>query len=355
MTTIPTIDLGRFSAGSAAEREAIAHAFDEAFRTVGFCSLSNYEHLLPEEAVVALRTQGEAFFALPAAEKQKSYVDGVCGYLGPGAENVAATTGEPSAEPDQVESLNIPAYQDPPWRAAAAEAECPWVKASWLPASAAFCDAALAYFCGVTRVMTELMRLAELALALPPGLFDASYQRPGTLLRIAWYPPPAGKADTERPLYAAHTDFDGFTLLQRGEEEAGGGLQIWSGGEWMTVGATPRTLTINIGDLLARWTNDRWRSTKHRVMRPTASHHHHHQQQQQQQLSPQASSSSSPPPRGRLSLVYFTGPHPDTLVECLPSAKCQPSDGGPPRYAPITAYEHVLAKMHKATEEARSG
>ena len=348
---IPTIDLGAFSAGSAAERETIAGAFDEAFRTVGFCSLSNYQHLLPEEAVTALRTQGGAFFALPAAEKQKSYVDGVCGYLGPGAENVAATAGAPSAEPDQVESLNIPAYQDPPWRAAAAEAECPWAKESWLPASAVFADAALAYFGGVTRVMTELMRLAELSLALPPGHFDASYERPGTLLRIAWYPPPAEEgnataaaADTERQqLYGAHTDFDGFTLLQRGEEAAGGGLQIWSGGEWITVGAAPRTLTINIGDLLARWTNDRWRSTKHRVMRPAAS---------QQQL-PEASS-SSPPLRGRLSLVYFTGPHPDTLVECLPSVKCQPSDG-PPRYAPITAYEHVLAKMQKATEEARAG
>ena len=54
-----------------------------------------------------------------------------------------------------------------------------------------------------------------------------------------------------------------------------------------------------------------------------------------------------------LSLVYFTGPHPDTVVECLQAGKCAPADGGAPRYAPITAYDHVLAKMHAATADGR--
>ena len=55
---------------------------------------------------------------------------------------------------------------------------------------------------------------------------------------------------------------------------------------------------------------------------------------------------------GRLSIVYFTGPHPDTLVECLPSAKCK-GEGETPKYAPITAYDHVLSKMNAATADAR--
>ena len=55
---------------------------------------------------------------------------------------------------------------------------------------------------------------------------------------------------------------------------------------------------------------------------------------------------------GRLSVVYFTGPHPDTLVECLPSAHCT-SDANPPKYAPITAYDHVLLKCEAATADAR--
>ena len=88
------------------------------------------------------------------------------------------------------------------------------------------------------------------------------------------------------------------------------------------------TLTINIGDLLARWTNDRWRATPHRVAPP--------------------SGGQSQP---RLSVVYFTGPHPDTLVERLPSRKC--GDGTqPPLYAPITAREHVELKVNAACAAA---
>ena len=81
-----TLDLGQFSTGSPAERAAIAQAFDGAFRTAGFCYLTGYEHLLPEATIDALRAQSTAFFALPAAEKEKSRVDGEIGYLGPGAE-----------------------------------------------------------------------------------------------------------------------------------------------------------------------------------------------------------------------------------------------------------------------------
>ena len=92
--------------------------------------------------------------------------------------------------------------------------------------------------------------------------------------------------------------------------------------------STAGTLTINIGDLLARWTNDRWRATPHRVAPP--------------------SGGQSQP---RLSVVYFTGPHPDTLVERLPSRKC--GDGTqPPLYAPITAREHVELKVNAACAAA---
>ena len=333
-----TLDLGQFSTGSPAERAAIAQAFDGAFRTAGFCYLTGYEHLLPEATIDALRAQSTAFFALPAAEKEKSRVDGEIGYLGPGAENIAASAGAASAQPDLVESLNLPAYQEPAWHVSAAEAECPWRDEAWLP-TAAFRAAAVAYFGGVNRVMTELYSLAELALELPPSTLGAAFEHPGTLLRLAWYPPcddaqgaegaEGAEGGAGRLRYGAHTDFDGFTILQRGEEQRGGLEVQMPGGEWAAVAAPPGTLTINIGDLLQRWTNDRWKSTRHRVARDTT------------------------PGRGRLSVVYFTGPHPDTVVECLPSPKCAPADGGAPRYAPITAYDHVLAKMHAATADAR--
>lgn len=99
-----------------------------------------------------------------------------------------------------------------------------------------------------------------------------------------------------------------MTILAREPEPAGGaagGLEIQeAGGQWRAVASPAGTLTVNIGDLLARWTNDRWRATLHRVRAPD----------------PPAGAARSP---GRLSMAYFTGPHPETVVECLPSAKCR--------------------------------
>ena len=86
-------------------------------------------------------------------------------------------------------------------------------------------------------------------------------------------------------------------------------------GEFQSVPAIEDGLTINIGDLLARWTNDRWKATMHRVAPP------------------------SDPSGSRLSVVYFTGPHPDTIVKSLDTT------GAPSKYAPVTAREHVQMKI----------
>jgi len=186
------------------------------------------------------------------------------------------------------------------------------------------------------------MRLAEAALGLPDGYFMPSYAKPGTLLRLAYYPATAGIDDGDDGAgdgtwrYGAHTDYDGFTILQRGDvagpsdmgDGAGsGGLEIeWPDGVWRPQPATHGELTINIGDLLSRWTNNRWKATKHRVAPP-----------------PKGSAAAK---RDRLSVVYFTGPHPDTVVQCLPS--CAPPPGQPTAFEPITARAHVQSKIEAA-------
>lgn len=313
----PIINLYKFTQGTSEERKEIARTFDDAFRNVGFVLLSNYQHLLSEEVISSLRSEGKTYFALPLQEKEKNKVDGPIGYLGPGAENVAASAGKAADEPDPVESLNLSAYQEKTWCASNAHAECPWQNESYVPKAKAFRDTAVDYFAGATKVMTELMRLSELALNLPPNYFDEFFERPGTLLRVAWYPP----TKKQQLRYGAHTDYDGFTILQR--HEGDDGLEIQVGAQWVPIVAPANTLTINIGDLLARWTNDRWSSTKHRV-------------------------AQSATPEGRLSIVYFTGPHPEAMVECLPS--CLP-ENSKPKYEPITAFEHVQAKMKAATQD----
>ena len=152
------------------------------------------------------------------------------------------------------------------------------------------------------------------------------------------------------PTDGAHTDYDGFTILAREEEPHGdqggaGGLEIKEqhgggggcrdeAGGWRAVASPPGTLTVNIGDLMARWTNDRWRATMHRVRSSPYS-------------TAAAAGGGGTLLPSRLSIAYFTGPHPSTLVDCLPSAKCLEGRGGK-RYPPITAAENVDAKLSAA-------
>ena len=364
---LPTVDMNDWLHGGSKAREAISSAFDQAFQQFGFCNVRGFEELLPQAVIDEARKQAKGFFALPLEEKRRlAHVDGVVGYLGPGDETVSesAGSGANAAQPDPVESLNLPAYQEEGhnWRAAEAEAECPWKAAPYLPTSpAGLPAAALAYFAGATRLMAELMELMESALNLPPHHMHKPFEKPGTLLRFAYYPPvgrkagakPAGKGSAKAAAkgsakaaskagtpanpalrYGEHTDYDGFTILQREGDEGGdnGGLEIeMPDGTWAQVPALAGMLTINIGDLFARWTNDRWRAAKHRVSMPKPS--------------------AKPASEGRLSLVYFTGPHPDTLVTCLPSTKCRRQ---PPQYEPIKAGEHVQMKMLAATATARA-
>lgn len=186
---VPLVDLSRFTNGAAVERQLVAEEWDSAFRDVGFCLLTGYEDLLPRTTIDMLRSQALPFFSQEPSIKQRAYVDGMVGYLGPGAENVAASAGPTIAGPDLVESLNLTGYQEPgsEWRAANAEAECPWVATQpGLPGELRMVGAR--YWGGATRLMMALMELSEEALELRPGELSSSFQMPGCLLRFAYYP-----------------------------------------------------------------------------------------------------------------------------------------------------------------------
>ena len=116
---------------------------------------------------------------------------------------------------------------------------------------------------------------------------------------------------------------DGFTFLSRAAFSKGLEIQL-STQEWVSVAPPPNCLVVNIGDLLARWSNDRWRATMHRVSNPPSAEE-------------QVDSS--------LSVVFFSGPHPTTVVECLPSDKVR---GDAPKYPATTAEEHVRRKLELA-------
>ena len=116
----------------------------------------------------------------------------------------------------------------------------------------------------------------------------------------------------------AHTDYGIVTVLWA---EPVAGLQIVGpDGEWIDVIPADDALVVNLGDLTAQWTNDHWRSTVHRVVPPTV----------------------VAGPAVRRSAAFFLDGNWDAVVECLPT--CTSADD-PPRYAPVTAGQHLMAKL----------
>lgn len=189
------------------------------------------------------------------------------------------------------------------------------------PDDPAFVAAWEAAFGALDALAVRVIRLCALALGLEEGFFDGKVDRsPGTM-RANHYPAVASAPPAGTPRGGAHTDYGSITLL-RTDGEPGLEVQDERGG-WHPVPAVPDGFVVNIGDLLARWTNDRWRSTWHRVVLPP----------------------TPPPWPRRLSVAFFQTPNPDTLVESLPST-------GAPRYEPVLAGDWFDAKIRSIYVES---
>ena len=119
---------------------------------------------------------------------------------------------------------------------------------------------------------------------------------------------------------SAHTDYGTLTILL--PDDAPGGLQVKARGDdrWLPVPHVPGAFVINLGDLMRRWTNDKWESTLHRVVPP-----------------PEDAEGST----RRQSIAFFHNINADYVVECIPT--CTDKDN-PPKYPPITAQDHLMQK-----------
>jgi len=289
---------------------------------VGFAIITG--HGVDPNTISTLRNGALDFFAQPSNAKLEfnhgPYGTPEGGYTGMGTESVSRSRdqhgsdggegGSKDALPDLVESfVFLPAS--------------PKLKPQMFEA------AGHAYHGEMLRVLGCLHRLSAAALGLDRNFFEPFYSpHAEVFLRMAFYPPLGKAAQASSALrYGEHTDYTGFTILHQDEADVGamdaGGLQVrLRSGEWHAVQPQPNAFVVNIGDLYEVWTNGRWRSTVHRVMKP-----------------PAGSRAATQP---RLSIPFFTGPHNDAIIKAIPT--CIDAEH-PAKYEPVRALDHLLKKL----------
>ncbi|MEU8777900.1 2-oxoglutarate and iron-dependent oxygenase domain-containing protein [Streptomyces sp. NPDC048606] len=314
---VPVIDLGPWRSGGPAARARIATRVDEALQSAGFLLVTG--HGVDPALASRIREAARTFFRLPPAHKRPYAVDvGGRGWLGPGAEANSYAEGRPSP-PDLKESWSW-AAQDP---TGVPEVDAQWFRPNTWPAEVPELRPPVeAYLAAMRALSDELLELLAAALTLPDDHFTRHTGHPTWGFNVNWYP---GTGTVGAPLpgqfrIGAHTDFGTVTVLDR--EPGAGGLQIHTDAEgWQDAPWDPAALTVNIGDLLARWTGDRWRAGRHRVLPPPA----------------------DAPAEELLSLVYFYECDPHTRVESLPAPL------GRVAHEPVDSHAYLRGKLDAIT------
>jgi isopenicillin N synthase-like dioxygenase len=263
---IASLDVRAWFGGDAADRARIAGQVDQTLQRSGFMLVNG--HGVAPGLRAETRRAAHEFFALPASVKAAYAVTvGGRGWLPTGVEANGYAEGT-ETPPDLKETFAIGA--DEPTGDPATDAV--WFLPNVWPAQVPALRPALElYRAEMRRVADGLLRVCADALGLPTEFFAPATTHPTWTLNVNWYPSRTRLGEPEEGQYriGPHTDFGTLTVLDR--EYGSGGLQVCTAdGEWIDAPYEPDAYTINVGDLLARWTGDRWLSARHRVLPPPA-------------------------------------------------------------------------------------
>jgi isopenicillin N synthase-like dioxygenase len=303
---VPIVDL------SAADNLGqVARGIKTACETTGFFYVVN--HGVSEVLQRGALAQTARLFGLPLAAKQQHDISRskyMRGYFGHGADKSDGVHDDIKEGFDL--ALDLP--ETDPYVRARLPFYGPNTWPSGLPA---FKPVIEGYYDAMIRLGTTLLRAFAIGLGVAEGFFDSRFARPMAQMRLLRYPPHHGLA--ERRIGAGeHTDFGYLTMILQDEA---GGLEIRdTGGAWVPVPPLPGSLVVNIGDLMQRWTNNRYIATMHRVVNNRD--------------------------RARYAIAFFMDPDYHARIECLPSCA---GPTRPARYPPITAGEYMLRRFGETT------
>jgi isopenicillin N synthase-like dioxygenase len=309
-SSIPQLDLHNFTQGTLEQRQHFVLDIGLAYEDVGFVAITNHGFSDTDRDVLYATVQ--QFFALPNDVQQRYEIPGgggQRGYTGKGKEHAKNSNtgdlkefyhvgqfvqGETMPYPDNVFPTEVPAFE------------------------AITCKA----YKTLENAGRDILRALALFLELPEDYFDLKIYNGNSILRaIHYFPienPDAVPADAVRA--GEHEDINLITLLMGASAD---GLQVLRrDGTWVPVTVIPEAVVVNVGDMLQRLTNNRLRSTTHRVVNPPRELMH----------------------TSRYSIPFFLHPRSEMDLTVLPNCV---SAEKPAAYAPITAGVYLNERLRE--------
>lgn len=308
MTNIPSVDLADFLSDDPKRKEKFIHEIGSAYEDIGFVALKN--HFLSDELVEKLYAQVEKFFQLPKETKlgyEREDLGGQRGYVSFGKEHAKGKKegdlkefwhfGQEVAPDVTIEDQypdNVIVKELPEFNATGMEA-----------------------YRMLEKTGIHVLRALSLHIGMDEHYFDHWASNGNSILRPIHYPPITSEPDNAVRA-GAHGDINLITLLMGASAP---GLQVQNrAGEWIDAIAQEDELVINVGDMLQRHTNNKLRSTIHRVVNPPRDLWH----------------------TSRYSIPFFLHPRSDMKLDCL--EECIDEDN-PKQYEDITAGDFLHQRL----------
>jgi isopenicillin N synthase-like dioxygenase len=303
---IPVLDIGDFLAGEPGAREALARDVAGACADTGFLVITN--HGIAQTLIDDAFAAATDFFDQDEPCKLALKVGDLnIGYLPYGAQTVRTSKVNNNTRPNLSESFYIVtdlAAGDPE----IVSGNPLYGMNRWPPEMPSFKARTLAYFTAMQPLAHQMVSLIATSLGLPATYFDADFSKPTITLRLIRYPSHDG-AEENQFGFAPHIDTSFLTLLA---QSALPGLEVRTReGDWIRPPALPGTFVVNTGEMLARYANDRYVPTPHRVINASRALRH--------------------------AIPFFYGPSLDAVIHPVPTCV---GPGNPARYEPLLYADH---------------
>ncbi|RBW47680.1 2OG-Fe(II) oxygenase [Psychromonas sp. B3M02] len=302
---LPIIDITALQSDDISQWSDVIEAIDKACRDTGFFYVTG--HGIPKQQFSNVQAMANTFFSLPEFAKQKINIQHSSNHRGWG--QVSAEKLDPNGPSDYKETFDMALDLSPyhPQVARCSDLYGP----NQYPNVDGFIQLMQQQYQLSMEVALRILKAMALALSLPIDFFSQYFSYPVSVLRLIHYPPQQGQQNGA----GAHTDYGCITLLYQDQI---GGLQVQNReGDWIDATPVEDSFVVNIGDLMQRWTNDCYKSTKHRVTSPSSQ-------------------------TTRFSMPFFVEPNFDTPVSTI--ASCVDKGEVSP-YQEVTAGEWILSRF----------